>query len=39
MQRMAYKKSVPFILVNSQRRFDPEEVIAALKKRKAENGN
>ena len=33
-QRMVAENSVPYIQVRSRRRFDPQEVIAALKERK-----
>jgi len=38
-QRWVYEGEIPYIQVRSRRRFDPEEVIAALKERKQGNGN
>lgn len=38
-QRWVYEGEIPYIQVRSRRRFDPEEVIAALKERKEGNGN
>ena len=38
-QRWVYEGEIPYIQVRSRRRFEPEEVIAALKKRKKGNGN
>ena len=39
LQRWIDEGEIPFIQVRSRRRFDPEEVIAALKERKEEDGN